>query len=283
MTTNQTPPAVWIDGDPLMEAIAAAVWEQCRTEDTSLVVDDPRNIAAVAARAVSSVGQAPATDQTAVCICGHTEAQHFEDVCITEITGCDCGDFLPPDAAREVIDRWQEAAMRKTTDRAAVLREAATLGRELSRQGYSAQEIAKKLDRLADEAAVPGRTTDEAAGEAHPPYHRWYVETRDGLADEWAPGMRFTERAEAVERYETLNQRHPTWKDGTPVERRLVRETTTYTVELAPAVGGAQQPTEDRPFIPPAHYRRDDGVDCCVHAIPIGPDSCRHCRELAET
>ncbi|WP_097922075.1 hypothetical protein [Streptomyces sp. wa1063] len=41
-------PAVWSDGDPLMEATASAVWEQCRTEN-SIVVDDPRNIAAVAA------------------------------------------------------------------------------------------------------------------------------------------------------------------------------------------------------------------------------------------
>ncbi|WP_432147923.1 hypothetical protein [Streptomyces sp. bgisy029] len=41
-------PAVWVDGDPLMEAMAAAVYEQCRTEP-SIVVDDPRNIAAVAA------------------------------------------------------------------------------------------------------------------------------------------------------------------------------------------------------------------------------------------
>ncbi|MFB6424670.1 hypothetical protein ACFCXC_14940 [Streptomyces microflavus] len=50
MPTSPTPadrPA-WVDGDPLMEATAAAVWEQCRTEN-SIVVDDPRNIAAVAA------------------------------------------------------------------------------------------------------------------------------------------------------------------------------------------------------------------------------------------
>src|SRR4051812_42284948 len=45
-------PAVWIDGHPLMEAIAAAVWEQCSTEGTSLVVDDPRNIAVAAASAL---------------------------------------------------------------------------------------------------------------------------------------------------------------------------------------------------------------------------------------
>ncbi|TXS63817.1 hypothetical protein [Streptomyces sp. sk2.1] len=40
--------AVWADSDPLMQAIAAAVWEQCGTEN-SIVVDDPRTIAAVAA------------------------------------------------------------------------------------------------------------------------------------------------------------------------------------------------------------------------------------------
>ncbi|MFJ6578406.1 hypothetical protein ACIQMY_20845 [Streptomyces sp. NPDC091368] len=37
-----------------------------------------------------------------------------------------------------------------TEHRAAVLREAAELGRELSRQGYSAQEIAKRLDQMAE-------------------------------------------------------------------------------------------------------------------------------------
>jgi hypothetical protein len=59
--------AVWVDGDPLMEAIAAAVWEHCDTSGGhSIVTDDPRNIAAVAAhvaRAVSSAGPAPATDR----------------------------------------------------------------------------------------------------------------------------------------------------------------------------------------------------------------------------
>ncbi|MEV5129256.1 hypothetical protein AB0K87_01835 [Streptomyces sp. NPDC053705] len=41
-----------------------------------------------------------------------------------------------------------------SSSRAEVLREAAELGRELSRQGYSAQEIAKRLDRMADEAGA---------------------------------------------------------------------------------------------------------------------------------
>lgn len=46
--------SAWVDGDPLMEAIAAAIWDHCRIEGTSLVVDDPRNIAAVALGAVAT-------------------------------------------------------------------------------------------------------------------------------------------------------------------------------------------------------------------------------------
>ncbi|MFJ9101251.1 hypothetical protein ACIRJM_22615 [Streptomyces sp. NPDC102405] len=34
------------------------------------------------------------------------------------------------------------------------------------------------------------------------------------------------------------------------------------------------------PFISPAHYVDSNGVDCCVHTIPVGPDSCPACREL---
>lgn len=60
------------------------------------------------------VHAAPAatTDRAAVCICGHPEQRHFEDACLA----CDCGDYLEPGAAREVIARWQEAATRKTTN-----------------------------------------------------------------------------------------------------------------------------------------------------------------------
>ncbi|MFJ3984371.1 hypothetical protein [Streptomyces fungicidicus] len=56
-----------------------------------------------------------------VCICGHTEQQHFEDVCQT----CGCGDYLEPRGAAEVIDHWRQAALKARADRAAVLREAA--------------------------------------------------------------------------------------------------------------------------------------------------------------
>ena len=57
-------PAVWIDGHPQLEAIAAAVWERCRTEDTSTVVDDSRNIAVAALAAIMAVLPAGSEDTT---------------------------------------------------------------------------------------------------------------------------------------------------------------------------------------------------------------------------
>ncbi|MFI0929681.1 hypothetical protein ACH4TP_38020 [Streptomyces sp. NPDC021012] len=68
------------------------------------------------------------------------------------------------DALDQSWYRWDPQSMAKGTGiirlidahaaevRAATLREAAELGRELSRQGYSAQEIANRLDRMAEEA-----------------------------------------------------------------------------------------------------------------------------------
>lgn len=83
-----------------------------------------------------------------------------------------------------------------------------------------------------------GRTeTGGTIATAHPSVLRWRVEHVDG--DEWVPasGMK-TDRAEAVHLLNVGNKSRPLWADGTPVQRRLVRETTSYTVEtaLAPPV-----------------------------------------------
>ncbi|MET9073909.1 hypothetical protein ABZX95_17415 [Streptomyces sp. NPDC004232] len=40
---------------------------------------------------------------------------------------------------------------------------------------------------------------------------------------------------------------------------------------------------EETPFVPPMHYRGRDGTTYCVHATPIGPNSCRECRDLADS
>lgn len=67
--------------------------------------------------------------------------------------------------------------------------------------------------------------------EAHPTEYSWAAELYDPLADEWAPGTRYTDRDRAVKHLEHANKIGPAWKDGTPVQRRLVRSTTTHTVE----------------------------------------------------
>jgi hypothetical protein len=55
--TQPTPRITWQDGDPYLEAIAAAAWEHCEKQHGSgLIIDDPRNIAeAVAATARAAV------------------------------------------------------------------------------------------------------------------------------------------------------------------------------------------------------------------------------------
>ena len=65
-TAARFAPAVWIDGHPQLEAIAAAVWERCRHDASSSGVDDdPRNIAVAALAAMWGV-QPPPADRAAV-------------------------------------------------------------------------------------------------------------------------------------------------------------------------------------------------------------------------
>lgn len=66
--------------------------------------------------------------------------------------------------------------------------------------------------------------------EAHPPMHRWHAEVLDG--DHWMPySTAKSDRAAAVRLLRAGETSRPRWDDGTPVQRRLVRETTTYTAE----------------------------------------------------
>ncbi|MGW3298444.1 hypothetical protein [Streptomyces rubiginosohelvolus] len=61
--------AVWVDGDPLMEAMAAAVYEQCdKHPEVSVTIDDPRTIAAVAATVARQLlGTSAAADGNESC------------------------------------------------------------------------------------------------------------------------------------------------------------------------------------------------------------------------
>ncbi|MFJ3089077.1 hypothetical protein [Streptomyces sp. NPDC086838] len=98
-----------------------------------------------------------------VCICGHPEAQHIEDVCQT----CGCGDYLEPQDAAHVIDRWRKAALaQRDARRATVLRELADVAETLRQfepaygprkdaqvsENVGVLRVADHFRRLADEA-----------------------------------------------------------------------------------------------------------------------------------
>ncbi|MFE2563103.1 hypothetical protein [Streptomyces mirabilis] len=86
---------------------------------------------------------------------------------------------------------------------------------------------------------------EQYAAEAHEPEHTWAAELHDPLADEWVPGTRYIDRDRAVNALAHAKQIGPTWRDGTPTERRLVRATTTYTVEADDAPAAVSQPGKE--------------------------------------
>lgn len=99
-----------------------------------------------------------------------------------------------------------------------------------------------QMRRLAAETPQP-----ETQAEAHEPEHTWAAELHDPLANEWVPGTRYVDRDRAVNALAHAKRLGPAWKDGTPTERRLVRATTTYTVEPTTAPAVVQADGEAKP------------------------------------
>jgi hypothetical protein len=200
--------------------------------------------------AVSSVGQAPATDQTVL-----RDAVR-RALCEADGFGFAWGtDMLEPDEYGEVADAVL-AVLPTPTDRAAVLREAADhLGRmdydtDSTDYGYDTyrdawnggvMDGAEKLRRLADEAAVPGRTTDETAGETEFTESVIYE-----VVGDW--GVDSAESAEGA-RAAVAKWLRAYPKCGAYAQQRVYREYPDGSEYYGPwtdlpAVGGAQQPKD---------------------------------------
>ncbi|MCX4786501.1 hypothetical protein OG369_09985 [Streptomyces sp. NBC_01221] len=179
-------------------------------------------------------------------------------------------DMLEPDEYG-----WQAdavlAVLPAPVDRAAILREAEARVRETA-LGYPEKSLswhrtldaAVLLRRMADEAqqpSAPSVADTQPETEAHPAEHSWAAEMYDPLADEWVPGTRYVVRDRAVNHLEHASTIGPTWKDGTPVKRRLVRATTTYTVEPAPTATAPEPPTIDG-IIRTIHTKHPNSPHC---------------------
>lgn len=153
-----------------------------------------------------------------------------------------------PESDRRRLQRHADAVLAvlpPPTDRGAVLRDAAdrldaaaAQQDSLSSSDYDQEAYAAR--QLREQAAGVRRMADEAqAAEAHPAEHTWAAELYDPVAKEWVPGTRYPDRDRAVNHLNHAAKIGPAWKDGTPTQRRLVRATTTYTVEQ-PAAGARQ-------------------------------------------
>jgi hypothetical protein len=103
------------------------------------------------------------------------------------------------------------------------------------RNRIAAEQVRAAAQGLYAETALRVLAALDAGTEAHPAEHTWAAELHDPLADEWWPGTRYTARDRAMKDLTYSSAIGPTWKDGTPAQRRLVRATTTYTVEPTPA------------------------------------------------
>ncbi|MFE4691230.1 hypothetical protein ACFRH6_14370 [Streptomyces sp. NPDC056749] len=161
--------APWVDGDPLHEAIAAAIWERATTTEGSLVVDGPRNIAAVAATVARQVlGTTTGQPETEARSCGSAQLHQFMRMDVV---------FQCPGTA---------------VDRATVLRElearyranAADSVHPTFKAAYAA--VANDLSRLAAEAQQPevegAELTAEEAREMAADLNAELYQARDALA-----------------------------------------------------------------------------------------------------
>jgi hypothetical protein len=146
-----------------------------------------------------------------------------------------------PGEVREALDAFRAEVLREAAERIEAKQKRSD-DHEVSRFGKLDHESVLERDavlaavaelRLMADAVSGGTGGDEQAEtEARPRSIRWRVEIYDPLAKEWAPGAPFLVRERAVERLNVAQIYSPRWADDeTPVTRRLVRETTTYTIE----------------------------------------------------
>ncbi|WP_405391092.1 hypothetical protein OG596_26490 [Streptomyces sp. NBC_01102] len=185
-------------------------WDRCPSDHPGMSLDEhalvvARRILGTSEQAQPATVKCPdfcmcrATEQAdaetaPACICGHPKLRHVEDVCLT----CLCGDYIAPQDAAEMIDRWRQAALQARATAAQASAQAALSAPErqfltfaldlafdemVSRGGFDDEDHAalEKFRRLAAEAQQPTPAVDQ-------------TETADDAA------MRFARRLVAIER-----------------------------------------------------------------------------------
>ncbi|KOX32837.1 hypothetical protein ADL07_11795 [Streptomyces sp. NRRL F-4707] len=238
---------------PLPSADQAALRD--RIADALMDLGHPQWDAAEGADAVLAVLPAPVGHATDTSAEPPLDPNYSHEACGFHWHGRDDMD-VPMRDGQPVCPRCELAKVQKKLDHTQKMRD--EVGVECKRRGKRVLEQSERvivLERQVDEVqrqlgaeilragqaeAELRRVADEtAATEAHPAEHTWAAELYDPVADEWVPGTRYAVRDRAVNHLAHTVKIGPKWKDGTPTQRRLVRATTTYTVEQ-PAAGTRQ-------------------------------------------
>ncbi|MFB7832043.1 hypothetical protein [Streptomyces sp. NPDC056056] len=142
------------------------------------------------------------------------------------------------DAAQELADAARTAAARQATPHACDNCDGIDPASCLNNRDRAARQTTGQAERdprhalCGAECPTVGQPAEaHDTDEARPPRSRWLAEHYDPLAKEWVSGWA-EDREGALERLEYARTHTPTWPDdGQPIQRRLVRETTTWTVE----------------------------------------------------
>lgn len=233
-------------GQPTAEAV-----ERCGTcRGSGLIADDPHDATAEITQCQHCHGTGHDTDHPNDCPgCAPTTADEgHRPPCVD---GNHCGEAAhcpPPSAA---YTRLQAAATKTNREMAAATLRAYKRVYQLASTAAGPIDPIEILDALKDPEPDPARllaaltdtTPPTAAGaaptnpdtetEAHPPRVTWHVEGYD--ADEWNPCTGYhRNREDALQGLKNLQHRYP----GMPT--RVVRETTTWTVEDTPRAAGAE-------------------------------------------
>lgn len=222
-----------------------------------------RALAIVVARAIVHRNDEPAAVVSPPPATGHPPVPPRLAAIVDEAAGKEHSATGPVMAClAQVLAEHRLMIQRETpADRAAVLREAADFYDQVltdvgdatgndPRYWNGVLDVATGLRRMAADVPAVGARRPDTETQAEPPTICWHLEILDGVWGNYGPI--YNDRDEALARYRSDNEQRPTWKDPdrTPVQRRLVRETTTYTVEDAGVADETATEADEEPKEP---------------------------------
>lgn len=143
---------------------------------------------------------------------------------------------MTPDRKQETRERLASTLKPQKTEVAELMAEVDRLRKALSDAADQVAELYDANAQLNQQIAAQRSTAKQLLGrvaelEAHPAKTQWAVEIYDPRHSTWVTPTRFHAPEVAADAQAAYEKNTPMWTDGSPVQRRIVREETTYTVD----------------------------------------------------